>query len=78
MRLQRTYVVAMPPRSVSAMLPGGVPGHLVRVVLCAPWHVPPVPRSSGFFVPPYHLVPPWCPCKCAVQPWLGHAGFLGP
>ena len=73
-----TPLVAMRPRSVSPMLPRGVPGHLVRVVLCAPWRVPPALRSPGFVAPSCCFVPPWCPCGCAVQLWLGPVGFLGP
>ena len=73
-----TPLVAVPPWLVPPLLPRGVPGHLVCVVLCAPWRVPPVLWSPGFVAPSCCFVPPWCPCACAVQLWLGRVGFLGP
>ena len=73
-----TPLISTPPRSVSPMLPRGVPGHLVCAVLCAPRRVPPGLRSSGFVAASCRFVPPWCPCKCAVHLWLGSVGLLGP
>ena len=73
-----TPLVATAPRSVSPLLPMGVPGNLACAVSCVPRRVPPGLRSPGFVAPSRPLLPPWCPCNCAVQVWLGPVGLFGP